>query len=394
MKKYLTACFLLIIIFLASASTPDLITPYLPGNYSSLDIENLNLNLMAGDLDKHDVFLSGAEWHGSTAGYELQYAMTTALHQQAGIKYLLLGMGHATAQMINAYLQSGDETILDTVLEEIKFSNSSCYEHRLSWERLCQYNLTQPQEDRITVVGIDLEYQPYTAIAYLLGLPDADKLQLPLPDEYLGTPQALANYVSRLEQNVLNNTDAYRQALGEGYGELELVLNNLKDTVQANIAEDFYAVREEIMYANFLRAYSSLPPGKYFGQLTMEHIYQRQAGTPNMSGIDRLAMYLNRDDSPVQDRILSIAVLYENSRYRFFYGRYYEDEISNDYITDVLPFKLLAKTNYTLFRLNGEDSPFASRPYTVVGSTGGATTDYYQYLLIIRNSRPGSPNKK
>jgi len=388
------AVFILIITAMPS-SVPDLLTPFLLENTFPLDIDNLDLSPMADDLETCEVILSGALWHGTTANYELQYAMAVSLNQQAGVKYLLLEISYASSQLYNAYLQTGDEAILSRVHDSLKRTSSSNYEHRLFWEKLYQYNRALPQEDKICIVGIDLEEMPYIAVYYLSILPGVDTLSLPDYSRYpLYTPQGLSDYVSSLQENIAANETEYRQILGASYNELELVVQNLADTVQANIAKDYYAAREEIIYRNFLRAFSSNPPGKYYGQWTMEHIYQRGADTPIMGSAEKLAMYLNRPDSPVQGRVLSVSALYTESSYRLFYQRRYHFDTHNDYITDVKAFKDLARSDYTLFRLTGKDSPFSLRPYTVISPDGGgAATDYYQYMLVIKNSKPCNANK-
>lgn len=391
MRRKLCIFSIIVFILITSASVVDQLTPFVTTNHTPLDIANMDLSIMSEDLEDCAVILSGAEFHGTTATYDLQYALTTALHQQAGVRYLLLGIGHATAQIYNLYLESGNHEFLDMVMSEIRYSSSSSFEHRQSWERLLEYNQGLPAEERLTVVGIDLEYQPYTAIRYMNFLTGTQSL-VPQPEAYLGTPAALDSYVQTLRQDFETRQEEYRTALGENYAEFIIVLDNLTDTVAANFDDDFYDFREQILYANFLRAYE-LNPGKYFGQFTMEHVYQNQAGTSNMEGLDRLAMYLNRDDSPVEGQVISIAAMYVDSVFRFYYGRYYNSDIIQDYYTDGLIFRTVSEADYTLFRLTGKSSPFNRGTFTVRRPYGGVTTDYYQYLLVIKNSKPTSANK-
>ncbi|MGI6365985.1 MAG: hypothetical protein ACOX2G_09745 [Bacillota bacterium] len=392
-KRIIGVAVLAICFLVLSASAVDQLTPFLRENYTPLDIDALDLSLMAEDLAESEVILSGAEFHGTKATYQLQSRLTIALHRQAGVRYLLLGIGHATGQLYNTYLQTGDPDLLDLIQSEIRFTSASCHEHRLAWEELSQYNLSLAPEDRLTVIGIDLEYQPHTAAYYLSSL-SSDKDLVPAPDSYLGTPHALDQYVTALELDLARRETKYREALGENYEEYVLVVKNLRDTVTANCSDDFYAIREGMMYQNFLRALTSHPRGKYFGQFSMDHIYQRQAGPSILEGSHRLAMYLNRDDSPVQGKVLSIAAMYIDSVFRFNYGRYYTADLKQDFFIDELAFLNLTDENaYTLFRLEGEDSPFERAPFTIRKPYGGTTTDYYQYLLAIR-SGPTSSNKR
>lgn len=394
MRRFFTVLSICLIAILVSSSQYDCLTPFLRENNTPLDLDQLDLSLMAQDFAANDVYLSGAEWHGTKASYSVHLALLKALHQQAGVRYMLLGTGYATGQMYNAYLQSGDEEILMLLHEAIRFSNSSNEEHRMFWKNLYQFNQTLPAEERITVIGIDLEYLPYVAIHYLLSLPGADQLSQLYPDRYLGTTENLDNYVSALQTEVAANQSMYQETLGESFAELEAVLNNLADTAAANRNPDFYTAREQVLYQNFLRTYQRFPQGKFFGQWTMEHIYQRPASTPVMARAERLGMLLNQEGSPVQDRVLSIAATYMNSKYRFYWGRFYELDIEEELLTDLNAFRELAKTDYTLFRLTGEGSPFSEEGYVVKEPFGWVTTDYFQYLLVIKNSLPTSPNSK
>ena len=393
-RLVVVAC-VIVLIFVASSRALDL-APYLADNYSPLDIHNMDLSIMSEDFLDYDVFLSGAEWHGTQANYELHYSMATALHQQAGVNYLLLSAGYGTTAMYSIYLETGDEVDLNIIHDEISFSNSSNEEHRVFWRNLYQYNQSQPEDDRIILLGIDLENVPRTAVRYLLSLPGAE--QLPLltpPNQFRPTTEELNNYVTRLELDIQADRDKYTLALGENFTELELVLDNLADTVRANLDRDtFYEVREEIMYSNFLRAYNSHPRGKYFGHMTMEHIYQHPAESPRLEDADSLAILMNKDDSPVQGKVLSIAATYADSIFRFNWGRYYDMEIYDDFLTDLGAFTSLADADYTLFNLKGENSPFTTENFTIKNPNGGVTTDYFHYLMVIKNSPMASPNKR
>jgi len=355
-------------------------------------MDNPDFSLMAPDLDKI-VYLSGAEWHGTKASYDIQYALATSLNKHAGVNYLLIGYGHATAEMYNAYLESGDIETLNSIHYHMRFTSSSNNEHRLFWQKLYEYNKTLPMEDKFTVIGIDLEFLPNLAIHYLTTLPGADKLSLIIPEAPLRNPNAISQYVKTLQQDVVANEELYKDSLGDWYSEFDLVLNNMADTVAAHLVDNYYEVREDFMYNYFLRAYDKYPNGKFFGQLTMEHIYQDQAWTPLLDYSDKLATHLNKADSPVHGQVLSIASIYMDSTYRFYWGRFHDAEIRDYILSNQAPFDLLAETDFTLFRLTGEDSPFNDRNYIVKKSNGGVTTDFFQYLLVIKNSRPTSPNQ-
>lgn len=390
MKKILIILFSCLFVFI-SGSEPNILAPYLAENNQSLDLENMDLSFLGADLDCQ-VFLSGAQWHGTTANYDLHYAMLTALHKQAGVRYMLLDSGYATARVYNDYLQTGNPQLLKMGLDGIRFSNSSSNEHRLFWEKLYQYNQGLSPDDKILVIGLDVEFQIGTAINYLYFISDNQLGNYYPVTEYLGYTEALDRYVTGLKAKYQEEPELFENIFGDNLHDFECVLQNLTDTVAADLGPDFYADREKIMYANFLAAYNNDPQGKFFGHFTMEHIYQRQVKTGNLADADRLAMLLVQEDSPVRDGVVSIAAFYHDSDFRFYYGRYDKYMVFNSYITDLQPIIQSASGDYTLYKLNNADSPFTWDTHTIISPTGGAATDYYQYLLLIQNSQPTSPN--
>ncbi|MDD2282972.1 MAG: hypothetical protein PHS56_03670 [Eubacteriales bacterium] len=376
---------------LSAGNQPDIVAPYLAENSQSLDLENMDLSLLGEDLNCQ-VFLSGAQWHGTTFNYDLHYALVTALQQQADVKYMLLDSGYATAQLYNEYLQTGNPDLLRMAMDGIRFSNSSSDEHRLLWVKLHEYNQGLSPEEKIVVIGVDVEYQIGTAISYLNYISDNQLGNYYPVTGYLGDPKTLGQYVTTLSTAYQEDPALFKSIFADNLLHFEETVENLADTVSAHLSPDFYADREKIIYNNFLAAYNNDPQGKFFGHFTMEHIYQRQVKSGNLANADRLGMLLVQEDSPVRDRVVSIAAFYHQSEFRFYYGRYENYRVFNSFIVDPLPLINTAPADYTLYRLEGEDSPFTWDKYTVINPTGGVTTDYYQYLLIIQNSQPTSPN--
>lgn len=371
-------------------------SPFLAENHSSIDIEDLDLSLMAHDFETHTVYLSGAEWHGTKASYDLHFKLFTALHQQAGVNYLMLGMGQATTDLYTTYVKTGDVEILDHLHQQLRFTTTSNEEYRMFWENLHEYYTSLPEDEKIHIVSVDLEYQPINAINFLTSLPGVESLPLVTPPPgFSPSLNNLANYVPTLYDDVMEDESKYREALGDNFDQFMLVLNNLNDTVNANLEDNFYEARSRYMYKNFLRIYEKAPDAKFFGQWTMEHIYQHRARTPRIDGGDRFGTLLSSEDSPVAGKVLSIGSLYVDSSFRFAWGRFFEVDLNDeDFIQHRDAFKEHGEDGITLFRLTGEDSPFDNRNYLIKGAWGGVTTDYIQYLLLIKNSPSTSPNRK
>lgn len=390
MKRVLVVLLACLSVFIAG-SQPNIVAPYLAKNCYSLDPSNMDLGFMGEDLDCQ-LFLSGAKWHGTTYNYDLQYSMFTALNQQAGVKTMLLDSGYGTAQVYNDYLQTGNPEFLKMALDGIRFSSSSCDEHRMMWKKLYEYNQDLPPGEKLSIIGIDVEYQIDTAINYLNYISD-NELGKHFPvTEYLGDPNVLAQYVSTLKTTYQEDPGLFKNIFANNLHHFEGTLVNLEDTVSANLNPDFYADREHIMYNNVLTAYYNDPQGKFFGHFSMEHIYQRHVREGNLANSDRLATLLIQEDSPFQGKVVSIAAFYHASEFRFYYGRYENYYVFNNFILDPLPMVQTATSDITMYMLTGENSPFTWDTHTVIKPTGGVTTDYYQYLMIIQNSQLTSPN--
>ena len=185
MKRIAVALIISLSLFVAG-SQPDIVAPYLAKNCYSLELNNMDLNFMGEDLDCQ-IFLSGAQWHGTTYNYELQYAMLIALNQQAGVRYLLLDSGYATAQVFNEYVQTGNFELLRLGMEGTRYNNSSCNEYRLAGKSI--YNTRLAPRKKLSS-SASTEYQ-VEVINYLNRIPDNHPGRHFPVTEYLGDANAL-----------------------------------------------------------------------------------------------------------------------------------------------------------------------------------------------------------
>lgn len=388
MKKIVALMALLTLTFVDAGCSSSELSSYLLDNHSVLDIGNPNLSLLATDLKDAEVVLGG-EYHAVKANYDVKFALLTAFHKQEGFKYFLTEMGYGVAGMLNLYLETGDKEILEQIQERIKGSASWTIEFSDFWEKLYHYNKELPDEQRITVIGLDIEWQLGAALDYLTTLQGADRLPVL---EALGpmNREEFVNFFDGLQDDMENNPQLYADALGEDLFHFNFVVRNIATRLDIEDShEQGMHLREQAIYDNFVKLYNFLPPGKFFGQFGMAHVYQRQC-SDGMEGIERFAMALNRGDSPVKDKVISIAYMYINSKMSSWQNDYIELRVTNEFV-DTQPLERVAQADYTLFRLEGENSPLQSNPYFIKGPYGGVTTDYFQYILAIRNSPAATP---
>ena len=362
---------------------------YLENNHTSITMTNLNLDLelFTADLESAEIILAG-QVHGVKANYAAKFGFMSALHQQAGFKYLLHEGGYGEAGWINQYLDSGDSSILDDFFDKLRGSAFWSVEGYKFWQDLYAYNQQQPEDERIVVVGIDIEQQFDIAVYYMNTLTGAENLEkLVLLEDALDDTENLADFIEEFKQHRLDNAELYIQALGDDLFHFDFVLNNLVKSVAYHEDGDFQ-VREQAMYENFIKLYDYLPVGKYFGQIGMEHVFQQQCSS-RLEGVQRLAMSLTSEGSPVQGQVISVAYMYFSSKRTspFDYSQVWVESL----IHDSMEMQRLSNTIFTLFRLNGEDSPYDDKPLLIPGPHGGATTDYFQYVLTIGFSEGVTP---
>lgn len=121
----------------------------------------------------------------------------------------------------------------------------------------------------------------------------------------------------------------------------------------------------------------------------MEHVYQKTCSS-YLGNKTRFAMYLNSSALPLKGKVLSIAYGYENCTYMTS-GQNYGESLADPVISDIDILDRFSKTNITVFKLNGANLPFSSKTYFVKGLNGGCTTNYFQYLILIKNSKGTIP---
>lgn len=405
-------CIILMISFTSSCSNNstkkvntslDKVNSYLVKNYANVDISKDNykngLSIMDSDIDKNNIILVGEE-HAVAKNYEIQLALLKNFNKTDKVRYLLAEIGYSSSCYINEYLDSGDEAKLKLIYNDLSQTPTWNKESYDFWIKLRKYNLTVPQNQRIKVIGIDIELQPKTACAYLNSILPSNappkEIQLAI-DRYTDSYKIKNNSnniitaIENLQSDIKAKPSIYSGYLGNNYFDFNIVVDNIVNSINANSsnAVNFDDIREPSIYSNFKRIYSHFPVGKYFGEFGMEHVYQKTCSS-YMGNATRFAMYLNNSDSPVKGKVLSIAYGYKSCKYANSTQNYVEGK-ADTVISNIDILDKYSKTDITLFKLNGDNSPFNSKTYFVKGPNGGCTLDYFKYIILIKNSKGAIP---
>ncbi|WP_139356242.1 hypothetical protein [Clostridium felsineum] len=195
--------------------------------------------------------------------------------------------------------------------------------------------------------------------------------------------------IKDLQNSMKTNPKFYKAYLGKNYFDVNFIVENMVNKLNA-FKSDFNTVREMSICNNFRKIYKHYPTGKYFGELGMEHVYQKNYDLYSSKNSKNFATFLNSSNkSPVKGKVLSIEYAYEDS----FYMNVNYDNRSTQ-IPTVINDKLLSnydKSDITLFKLNGENSPLNNTKHFIDDSSKGFTTEYFQYIISIKNSKATEP---
>ena len=368
------------------------ICKYLEENHIMIDLEETNdftdLSIIDDDLEGKEIFLVG-ENHGVMANEQLRMKFLKYFKFNTNFKYYIWELPFSVVFFLNRYLETGDEKILRETYEPLKGTfawNKESFNH---WEKLYQFNIKLPTTRKIKIIGIDIEHQIENAFKYMLYvLPEIDDTKdISKKLKKLGNEakdEEIIEFCKGLKRDMEKRDGFYKKHLKANYFGLKIVNDNLLSRYKVYNGNNFNAIRDKQMYENFIRIHNRLPTGKYYGQLGLSHVFQRQT-----SYVDWFGSILNKNPM-FQDKVLSIVYVYDNCKYLYPTDlRDYQGVMTTlDLKLDIL--KKYAKGESTLFKLNGRDSPFDKKllwPIVHKIPEGGVTTDYFQYIIMIRNSK-------
>ncbi|MCR2044359.1 hypothetical protein [Anaerosalibacter massiliensis] len=120
-----------------------------------------------------------------------------------------------------------------------------------------------------------------------------------------------------LQKDIEGNVSKYKEYLGDRYFDFCMVLNNMVVPISTE-KYSYFEIREKNIYDSFKEIYNIYQDGKFFGQFGYGHVYQEDIMGPLYKS-KRLGMYLNEDDSPFKDRVLSISYGYKDCYNNYYY---------------------------------------------------------------------------
>lgn len=391
----------------APTPAPITVADWLKEHQSPLTLgASTDLSLLEPDLASHQVFLTG-ENHAIAENYQITYAFLTYLNQKADVVYNLAEIPWSIGQEINRYLKTGDEASLLAVHRNAVGTTAGTADSLAYWRQVYAYNQTLPEAKRIEVIGIDGELEatsPFYHLQRLLPATPAPDAIAPLiaaieplttrQDPYNFDYSPAATGLQRSLTIALNEqADAFKAYLGANYGDFTFTVQNIGEGIRLRYlmkADNprFNSERELLFFRTLEHLAPQLTRGKLYGQWGLFHIIQKEFKTEGYADVKpKLGQWLNDSFPLTKGRVLSIPILYLNSL-----GMNYGPDGGTNVVHQNLPgttaLEYASRREVTLFQLDGAGSPFAKELHFWTDGTGGATTDYFQYVLMLRDGRP------
>ena len=282
---------------------------------SNLVLEQLPM--LDSILDRYQFFFMGEE-HWKTINTEIQWSFLRYLHQQAGVRNLIVEGGYSFGFLLNQYLSSGDEGILKKALTNIPVCPE---DQRSMYRRIYRYNQNLDPEDRIQVTGIDVEHSPELVLQVLYTLrPEAKEVPrairkemkqlVELHESYYIVKSDVKRFFKRMGKSMARNEAVHREYWGTDFARVRMLAENTLagyefKYLKAMIFEDTWQERESQMYSNFIALQPYMAQGGYFAQFGVLHTDLHES---SQWEFPTLAQRLNKiDGSPVEDQVLTIS---------------------------------------------------------------------------------------
>ena len=398
-KQVLKVCklvsLLLVLVMVFSGCGGTEVERYLKKYAKPVDFEQGLDDKTFGNADNYRFFFAG-EIHQQTMIYPSKKMMLQYLHENQGVNYLLMEEGMGAGLLIDHYIQTGDEEILNFALECKKGLHTDAEPERDLWQWLYEYNSQQPEDKKIHAIGIDAEFNinaMIKGISLLVEQPDkVSKEWKMLFEEPMGDEQQSFAKVVPLLLPLEKHEKELRDIFGENYeivvriaGYLTSFVSYIQNGGSGELGDELYSFRDEHSLENIRFLLNTLPEdAKFFAQFGAGHTYQTlvndfSTGTENFH---RLGARLNEGRFPLKGQVCSILYMVENKssvtkkNEPLGYYDWFDNSVFQDYFEQT-----------TFIPLDMEGSPFTQEIEGMVpNEEGAALTDYFQKILILPNS--------
>ncbi|MEM6345195.1 MAG: hypothetical protein AAF927_14990 [Bacteroidota bacterium] len=309
-------------------------------------------------------FFFTAEEHWQSINTQIQFAFLSYLHQKAGVRNFIVEGGYSYGFLLNRYLQTGNERLLDKVVNDIPV----CPENQLAlFKEIYAYNQTLPEEDHIQVTGIDLEHSAELAVQCLHTLlpkktphrkiaRKIDKLRDLHRSDYF-VEREVKSYFRSLNKDIAKREQLYRNYWGEDFPRFQMIVENTLqgfgfDFLRLMLFPQKWQEREERMYKNFLVLQPYMKKGTYYAQFGALHTDIKESFRWEFPSLAHRLNYF--DSSPVDGQVLTISRYFRDMKPN--YDRLGESDRLHGMMDQIE--KKFKNEEIVLLNLMGQETPF------------------------------------
>ncbi len=361
-------------------------------------------------------------YHGSAKTEKAEYALLKALVKNKKISYYLPETDFCIGEYFNQYLKTGDTLLLRDLVRNYgaRVPQEKSIETYEKWKKIKALNDNLQEENKLTVVGVDLLVTYKYTAKYLLELVNyqnntSASLQKIVRMVTLDTTDYSPNYNS-YSKNVLRefvndyekNTTEFNKHISDKF-KFDHIVQNLKNTF-----EDFSFKREQIIYDNYmhlmrLHDFDKKPQFFRFGFFHLEK--EREGNNASFfTNLIENAVYKREDIVSVigyltESRVLWDVVYDDNQNYKTYTteGGYGIGDYEKEYFRGIDNLKKAKISDVTLFQLNKSNTPYNDGIPDLIeivmtdeksngeAVKGKSTTRFLDYAVLISNSKANVP---
>lgn len=373
---------------------------YLLNNYLTIDTSDVDFDFSPiftnTKIDNTSIFFTG-ESHGIDINQKLEFMFLKYFIKHYNFKYILAELPLSHAEILNKYINEQDDKTLDEYHKYLKGTYAGMVEKYEFWRNLRILNNALPDEKKLTIIGVDLEFQMGLAIKWIkdnylkTDIPDEIEpdisLLLGIDTDHYNTPD-LIETCKIIKNSMRQYPLVYQQYLGNNYTKMKLIIENI---INAGLGDEIYRrnvtnwnrFRDSVITSNFFIQDKSIENGKYYGQWGNFHTFQL-----NTNSVNWFASNLQKSDK-YKDKVLTCHYIYENSLFRNK-----DSGTASRINTQPRPgYYSFVNTNYpVIFNLINGDSPYQHSLIKICGElsneNAGVTSDYFQYFVLIKDAKP------
>ena len=407
---------------------------YIGKNSSTIDFTNYEdysgLEIFDSSIKDKKIILTNEEI-GIKENAQIQYKFISYLMDTWKLKYFLVDVGYAEAAIINEYLQTGDEALLDS------YNNSSMGYAFIGdskqdmLKKLYLKNSQLPDNKKLNIMGIGINESFQSVELYFKRIisrnPDLTEKQIENINNFLENLKSeeiitnisndeelekrneiIFKHIDNFYSDINANEEEYKEALNDDLNNIKIVLDNirnLQEIMKTYHQDDSNNKNGNEKYSQYL--YDNL--NSFYKDMNMKrcyiHVYQIYSYQHKILDVDFLGAKIAKDKK-FKDKVLGINVIYQKGKFNFDNTQIQINAAREDLNTLLEEIKLDKED--MVIDLNNSRSPY-KRKFTpiyfpfpddalypqedvageevggIIGKKPGVTTDYFQGVIIIKN---------